>query len=468
MRNNSLARSLEGLKSTAAGENYGVILSYFYPEFITALVLYSLVSLIDARFIAHLKSTSLYATFGVTSTLIHFITKVAEGLSVGTVILCGQYNGLGRYADVGKAAVGAFWVTVLCGIIVAASLFFGAEAIYIWYGVPDKLIQYGKPFLQLKAISIFFMFIFFGLVGFLRGIKNTKATMYFFVLGSAVFLTVDYLLIFGKYGFPEYGFIGSAYASIIQYVVMVAGALTYILWDTHYRIYRIQLFKIRHITVMRDIFSLSWPVVIDKATLAAAKMWLCKMINPMGKYAIGSFGVIKDMEMLAFVPAIALAQVVTFLVSNDYGRGNWLGIKNNIKKIIFLAVIMVALMLCLLLLYAEDFIHLFDQKRAFISFALGAFPFISILVFFDVLQLILAGALRGAADVRTVMWVRLISFLIFFVPLSYCAQHLPIENTLIKFVFIYGSFYIGNGLMSMVYINRFRGDLWKYRSNITL
>ena len=110
---------------------------------------------------------------------------------------------------------------------------------------------------------------------------------------------------------------------------------------------------------------------------------------------------------------------------------------------------------------AEFFVGLFDKNGDFSWLAAKAFPLLSVLVFFDVLQLTLAGAMRGASNVRTVMMTRLLVSIGYFVPVSWMLSKIPIQNQVLKFVLIYGSFYIGNALMSVVYINRFRGEEWK-------
>lgn len=129
---------LAGIFDTQHGESYASILRYFLPEFITTLVLYALVPLIDAQWISALYSTSLFATVGVTNTLLHFIIKTAEGFSIGTVILTGSYNGRHEYRQVGKSLTTSFWVTCFVGGALASLLFMGARSIYCLYGVPKK------------------------------------------------------------------------------------------------------------------------------------------------------------------------------------------------------------------------------------------------------------------------------------------------------------------------------------------
>ncbi len=453
---------LAGIFDTEHGESHSRIMRYFVPEFISAFLLYSLPIWVDAYFIGQLASTSAYATLGATNNLVHFMIKFAEAFSVATIILSGQFNGKGEYATAGQVLRDAFWVTIVMGLAFAGFLFFGAASIYEWYGVPAKIAQLGVPFLRLRAISVLFTFISLAFIGFLRGTKNARAAMYIFVTGLIIFVVFDYLLIFGKFGFPEMGLQGSAVASTLQYGAMFIFGAIYVMYRKKNLKYSVELFTgIGSLAFVWHIFAISWPVVLDKTIMAGAYIWLTKMVAPMGKYALASFSVIKDIERFAFLPAVASAQVITYLVSNDYSQGNWKGIKSNIKKVLFLTSIMVFAFLMIFCVFPEWTISYFDKKGKFTELAARILPFLSILVFFDLIQLILAAALRGASDVKMVMYVRLLVILFYFVPFSYYLTGLNIENQVLKLFIIYAAFYVGNGLMSIIYIWRFRGDTWK-------
>lgn len=445
------------------GERYGRIMSYFLPEFITAFLLYSLPFWIDAYFIGSLKSTSAYATQGVTSTLVHLLIKISEGVSVGTIVLSGNFNGMGDYKNIGRTVRDAFWLNVFVGGLLAGILYIGAPLIYQLYGVSDKMIALGVPFLRMQAVSLFFMFIAASLFGFIRGIKNTKVPMAIFIAGIVVFMFFDYALIFGRFGFQAMELRGSAMAQVIRYMVMAVCALAYVFLNPHHRKYGIQLFSLfTDSSWMGRLFVLSIPIMIDKATMALAYVWLGKLMCTMGKQGAAAFSVIKDMERFSILPAVAFAQVVTLLVSNNYGAHDWESIKSNVKKILLLATgITAAIVLCLAL-FPEPIIRLFDQKDKFTQLAAFVYPFLGVLVFFDMLQLILAGALRATGNVRMVMLVRVGVFVGFLIPVSYIFTYAPfIEHQGIQFVCIYGSFYIANAIMSVIFIKRFRGNRWK-------
>ena len=465
MKKNLLLSYVGGIKDRENGEGYYKIFQYFVPECITAIILYSIPILIDANWVAHLKSTSAYATLGITNTLLHSIIKIAEGVSIGTLVMTGQFNGIGKYKQAGIALVNSFWATIFAGAVVSGILYFGAYHIYILYRLPESMIVLGVPFLRVRALGVFFTFVYFALIGFLRGIKNNQTPMHIFMLGCFVFLFFDYALIFGKWGFPEMGLMGSAVSSVIEYAIMSVLALGYVLFSSSIKNYNISFFSsFVSFQAIKQLFFLSLPVMIDKAALACSYVWLGYCLAPMGTCVLASFSVIKDIERFALLPAIAFAQVITFLVSNDYGKKDWNGIKSTTKKIIFMASIAVFCILFLCSLSPKSIIQFFDFKGEFTDFAGKAFPVISILAFFDVLQLILAGALRGAADVRVVMWTRLALCAGFFAPLAFGFSRMNTENQVMKFVLVYSSLYVCNALMSIVYIWRLRRESWKEKT----
>ncbi|KKR96220.1 MAG: hypothetical protein UU47_C0017G0014 [candidate division TM6 bacterium GW2011_GWE2_41_16] len=444
-------RYVASVRDTKHGESYTTIMKYVLPEMVSALILSSILTIIDAFFVANLRSTSLYAAQGLGSTFMLLVSKIIEGLSVGTVIMVGFYNGRKEYANAGRVCVTSLWVALVIGICFSSFIFLGASSLYAFYGVSPKIALAGTQYLRVRVVGIFFQCIFASLIGFLRGIKNTRTPMSFYVMGAGIFILFDYLLIFGFGSIPAFGLIGSAWASAIQYGCMALGVFLYVIVHPSLKAYNIKFLSKFTGGLSLRILWLSAPVVVDKAVLAYAKIWLVLLITPMGKIAIASFTAIKDLEQFAFVPAMACAQVITFLVSNHYGINDWVGIKNSIKKVLLLAIVMVMSILAIFSCASHFFIGLFDPKHVFVNFAATVFPFISLFVFFDVLQLILAAALRGASKVQTVMIVRALVCGLFFLPYSFGVSKLPLSSALFQFVMIYTSFYLADALMGFVY-----------------
>ena len=448
-----------------AGISYSRILKYFYPEFITALIVYSLPQFIDFYFICHLKQTSLYAISGIVENFLTMFTKTAEGFLIGTVVVSGYFNGLHEYKKAGKSFVDAFWTTIVIGLVVSICLYFGVSVFYKFNNFTEEMIALGTPYLQLKSVGVFFMFVYFSLVGFLRSVKNTFTPMVVFAMGSCVFVLCDYFLIYGSFGYPGLGLLGSAVAYLTQYIVMSLLMLGYLMYSVRYQKYQISFTT--HVFNKNRIIRFLWvslPVVLDKISIAFAYVWLASCISQSGTDASAAFSMLKQMERLAFIPAIAFSQIITFLVSNDLGHGKWSDIYANIKKVVSIASIMVGCILLVGSIWPYFFVKMYGCSTEICSLVAMVFTPLSVLVMFDLLQLILSGALRGAGDVQTVMKTRIAVIAGYFIPITYVISWLPLEYTGTKMLVTYGAFLIGNGLMSVVYIIRLRQNHLKEKN----
>ncbi len=447
------------------GDSIKSILSYWLPEVITATVLYSLSPMLDGYFVAQLGSLATFGALGVTNSIIHLLIKLAEGIPAASIALIGKYNGAQEYEECGTSFGTTFWATFIIGFSQLIIIMLGAEYIFQWMGVPDAMIPIGTPFLRLKSLGIFLLFSSLALVSFMKAVKNTHIPMIINLIGITAFIFFDYSLILGKMGFTKYGLLGSAIASVIQYGIMNAVAITYILSNSEYKKYfKKTFFRLFSLERTKQLLHLSWPIIIDKGTMAIGYVWLNKMITPMGMAAIGSYEAIQRLERLAFIPAIAFAQIIVFLVSNRIGSSDYQGAFANVKKTWFLGAFFTTLSLLTLSTYAEYFVSFYDTTNEFSHIAVPALQLVSLFVVFDLTQVILAGALRGAHDVKTVMLGRAASIFLFFIPVSYFISQSAFTQLATKLIVIYGTLYLTTGIMGIIFLWRIKGRAWYHIS----
>lgn len=434
-----------------SGESLSDIWSYFWPECIATIVLYALPAFLDSWWITQACSAKEFGIFGVTNTLFQLVFKMGDAVSTGIMISCGRYNGAGDYKSVGKSFTTALWLSILMGAFVAGLMYLGAEMIYSFYNTPTSEIGSYIPFLRFRAISVFFMFCHFPFTGFLRGIKNTKIPMVLSVTGTFLFVIMDYILIFGHCGYTAYGMEGSAIAAVVQHLFMAVGAIAYILFSNIRSLYPLRLIRDFTPTLIQESVSLTWPVIVDKSALAFAGMWLAATLSSLGTTAKASYAAIHMFQRIFILPSVACTTVITFLVSNRMGSKDWIGIKNTTKKAIIFSSFFVITPLMIISSYPTFFIGLFDRTGSYTDLAAQALPLISAFVIFDILQVLLSGALRGAREVKTVMYGRVVPLILFFAPVSYLIAQLPFGSLFFKFVLIYISFYISNAFMTIYY-----------------
>jgi putative MATE family efflux protein len=451
------------LKATRnQGESFKDIFAFWLPELISATILISLPPVFDAWVITRLGSTTLYGALGMGTNFLHTLIKLAEAIPVASIAIIGRYNGANEHEKCGEGLGDTFWTTFLLGVLQFIFIFFAATSIYRWIGVPEDMVACGAPFLRLKSFGVLLIFIALGLMGFMRAVKNTRMPMIINLVGIASFIFFDYTLVLGKFGMPALGLTGSALATIIQYVIMNAIALAYILTNPDYKKYFTKMFfMFFNIKQSLHLLQLSWPIIIDKSTIAFAYVWLSKMIAPMGKYAITSYDVVKNLERFAFLPVMASAGIITFLVSNSLGARDYDGTMANIKKVFALTLAFLVPALLIICFNATYFASFFDPKHEFSAFVGATLPIISLLVIFDFMQVFFSGALRGAGDVKFVMWSRVFTIFCFFIPISYFLSTCTFSNPFAKFIMIYGSFYVTTGIMGITFLVYIKSLKWQ-------
>lgn len=438
-----------------------IIFKYWLPETVTQFIFIIFPLLADSYIVASLKSTALYGALGTANNLLHVLLKFSEAIPVGAVAIIGRHNGAKEYSRCGKDLGDTFWTSTFIGLMQFSLICMAAASIYRLLGVPEDMVVLGAPFLRFRSFGILLVFISNALLYFMKAIKNTRTPMMISIVGLSAFLFFDYVLVLGKFGFPQLGLYGAALATIIQYSLMSTLAIVYLLSNIDYRKYFPTLF-IWHFSTRRvlTLLNLSWQIMVDKTALSMSYVWVFKLITPLGAYAITSFDVIKNLERFALLPAIAFAQIITFLVSNRLGAQDPEGAKSNIKKVLILSASTTGVALLFFCLRARFFVGFFDPQNEFTHIAAPAFVLVSTLVVFDFIQLILAGALRGAGDVKTVMYTRLFSCAFFFVPVAYIFSKIPIADTATKFALIYSSFYVNTALIGFVFMMRIMGNKW--------
>lgn len=454
----------QALKKLSKGDSLKSILSYWLPELITAIVFVVLPPLYDSYLTAQLNSINTYGAIGMAATFLNTLVKLAEAIPVAMIAIYGRYNGRQEYEACGEGLGDTFWTTCFLGFLQFFIILIGAELIFKMLGVPTSMIKIGASFLRIKSLGFFFMFTIMAFIGFMRTIKNTRMPMFLTAFGVGFYILIAPLLAFGGFGIPELGQNGIAIATVIEFMLMNVIAITYILITPECKKYfNKTFFSIFSFKRVIHLLNMSWPIIIDKSLVAWSYVWLISMIAPMGTVAIASYSIVWNLERLAFIPAMASGQIIAFLVSNKLGAQDPDGASANIKKVLLLTAATVIPSLIILCIGSSFFISFFDKTHELASFASKVLPYISLLVIFDFTQVVLSGALRGAGDVKTVMFGRFIACIVFFFPCSYLISHLPIQSQALRFTLIYGSFYLATGVMGLIFLLRMRNHKWQNR-----
>lgn len=177
----------------------------------------------DTLMIGHHSTTELAAASFVNN-MFNLAIIFSTGFSYGLTPVVGSLFGRGMHTDVGRALKNSLAANTLLAVLVCAVMG-GVYAAIPHMGQPEELIPYIRPYFLILLASIPFVLWFNGFKQFADGITDTKVPMWILLSGNILNIIGNYVLIYGKMGFPELGLCGAGISTLISRILMVVAFL---------------------------------------------------------------------------------------------------------------------------------------------------------------------------------------------------------------------------------------------------
>ena len=264
--------------------------------------------------------------------------------------------------------------------------------------------------------------------------------MYATILANVVNITLNYLFIFGSFGFPKLGIVGAAIGTLASRVIMVA-FIWYLLkrkkkfesYVTHFN------FKEIENRVMKKIISLGFPSALQmffEVAIFTAAIWLSGVL---GKNAQAANQIALNLSSMTFMVGMGLSVAAMVRVGNQKGLRNHKELKRIAESIFFLTLILEVAFAAIFLLGrhwfptiyldVDDIVNQADNAEVIIVAA----ELLLVAAFFQIsdgLQVVVLGALRGLQDVKIPTFITFVAYWLIGFPISYyLGLHTRFEST---------------------------------------
>lgn len=169
----------------------------------------------DKIFVGHIeeKGTAALAAVGTASLIILFTLTILLTTLIGTIIIILRYMGAGEHEEASRYSAQSLLASLSLGIGVGLLWYLGAGHIFQILHAPQDVSELGIDFLQILGFFCPVIVINFMATGLLRFSGDTVKSMCTNVTVVIINLLGDYVLIFGRWGFPKMGVSGAALAS---------------------------------------------------------------------------------------------------------------------------------------------------------------------------------------------------------------------------------------------------------------
>lgn len=248
------------------------------------------------------------------------------------------------------------------------------------------------------------------LAGFFLGIGKTRTVMIANLVGMVINIPVNYLLIFGKYGFPEMGITGAALGtlagSFVICVILFIAFLKHRLYGEHRKegVWRLDR------DILGKLLRYGVPAGFESFLNVFAFNLFIQMMHSYSEDVAAAVTITFNYDMVAFIPMLGLGFATTSLVGQQMGAGSPDGAAEVNRLSLKVGLVYAGFMMCLFVFGAPWLVSLFTtglaaSDRAFVPLAKTMLRLASIYTIADVLQLVMAGTLRGAGDTKWVMYI---------------------------------------------------------------
>jgi MATE family multidrug resistance protein len=376
------------------------------------------VNLADNMMVGHVGTTELAAA-SFALNVFHVGMLFGLGITIGLTPLVGQAFTSGNKSNLGiwlKNGILVYSVAaiLLCCLMSSVIPFMG------YMGQSKEVVRLAVPYYLIQVASLMPMMLFLSFKQFFEGIGNTKIAMIITILCNLLNIGLNYLLIYGKLGFPALGLNGAGYATLIARLFMPLAFLLIILNKPKFRTYFSDAYRatIDKVKIKR-ILSIGFPIGLQMVIEVFSFSLGAIMLGWISKEALAGHQVAISIAAMTYMISVGLASGTTIRVSHAFGENDKKEIKLAIFASVHLVIAFMATMGILFILLRNQLPLLFTADPAVIKIASGLLIVGAFFQIFDGVQVILLGALRGLADVRLPMYIAFFSYVMVSIPVSY-------------------------------------------------
>jgi multidrug resistance protein, MATE family len=367
--------------------------------------------LFNAIFLGQLGTLEL-ALAGVTGVYYLIFAAVGYGLNNGLLALLSRRAGEENRKEIGDTLIHGIYLAWALAAISCIITWFGLDAILVFSGMDEKAALMASSFLKIRIFGLFFLLTMQMQYAWLISLQLSK-----YLIISALTLAIsnvffDYTLIFGHLGFPEFGFTGAAYGSVMAEMVGMLTIFVLIYFKKISKKYDIQFVWRFSIKRIRQVFRISFPLMAQYG--ASTLAWWIFFVLVSRNYPVTEQAVTQSMRNLFGLSGVfswSFGSATNTMVSNLIGQNRIPDLKSVILKIIAISTIGMLILVLILNVFPEIFLNLYGQDVGFAEVGRGTLQVVSIAMIILCVGVVCLNSLVATGKTEQVLYIELVGIL---------------------------------------------------------
>ena len=417
---------------------------------------------IDRLLLAWYSSDALAATM-TASLLSMAIISLLLGISSYVSVFVAQFFGANKLDMVIKVVWQGIYLA-LFSLLPAILLSFSMDSLFKWIGHSSQLQAYEIIYSEILIAAIPLIIAFTVLTGFFTGLGKTGLVMWVNTIVVLINLSLDYLLIFGNFGFPSLGVAGAAWATFSAY--LVGTLLLFYLFTSHPYHNKSKTLNKWDKELFRRLLTFGAPVGLQAQLEGLAWALFILFVGALGTADLTAQSIVMNIFMLAMMPMTGISIAVSVIVGHYIGERNPSLASRATLSAMHIGGLVFTGVAIILIGYPYILIRLFSDgmtETMVIQTSHLLRDLFQMLAMYSVLQattMVLAGALRGAGDTLYVAWVGIFATWSIVVLPTAVLAYFTIGTLKLYWVFVV----LSSAFTCAFYTFRYRNGAWKLKS----
>lgn len=389
----------------------GSLLTLALP-LVLAQVAQNAMSFIDTLMVGRLGNEEL-AGIALGGTLFGFVLLVFSGVLLAVGPAVSQAHGAGRPAEAARAVRQGLWLGLFL-VVPAFALFWWSEPLLLALGQEAATAALASRYLRAIAWGLLPAFGFVALRGFMEGLSVARPIMLISFLGVGLNVLANNALMFGRWGFPALGLVGTGYASSLVYTLMFLAAALFV--ARRFAGYRV--FAGLHrpdATMLRELLRVGVPIALTLGFEVSMFGTITLLMGLRGAPQLAAHQIAMQTASITFMVPLGLAIATSIRVGQAVGRSDPQAARRAGIMGMVASIAVMCLSALTFLLAPEAIIGLYlpvadPANIQVVGLASSFLAIAAMFQLFDGLQVSSAGALRGLKDTRVPMLMTLLSY----------------------------------------------------------
>lgn len=363
------------------------------------------------------------------NSLFVIVTVMQIGFAAGLTPLIGALYGRGDSRRAGLTARAGVEINIAVSLVLTALMcviyFFLAD-----FGQPEELLPIARSYYLIIMATLLPMAVFNSFQQISNGINDTATPMWIILGANILNIIGNYLLIFGKFGFPEMGLAGAGISTLFA---RFAGATAIAVMFFRRRRYKDYAdgFRCNEAcgNLRRQVWTTSYPVMIQSGIECSMWSFGAVVCGWFSKIQLAAYQVVNTMSQLGFMTFISFATATSIRVSNFMGIGDISNAKRITAAGLHFNLVLATIASLIFLFGGKWIIGCFTPSAEVIECALTLIIPLVVYQYMDATQLTYVNALRGTSRVKPLLWISVICYAIIGIPVMlWFACGLGLEN----------------------------------------